>query len=100
MDSITPAGILELKEVLALVTLLAILIYVFARHIPYLLNRDAERMEKEAQRHHETVTALKQTMDKLDDTMKDGLNSINTTIKDSIFKLMGNTNGRKGSREE
>lgn len=75
--------VLQLKEIIALVAILGLVWFIMTKHIPFLLLRESERSEREAQRHQTNHAALKECIDKLDDTMRQGLDH----IKDAVVAI-------------
>jgi hypothetical protein len=75
--------ILQVKEIIALVSVLAFCWFIMTKHIPFLLMREAERSEREAARHQSNHAAMEKCIDKLDDTMRNGLDH----LKDAIVEI-------------
>lgn len=75
--------ILQVKEIIALVSVLAFCWFIMTKHIPFLLLREGERQEREAVRHQSNHAAMEKCIDKLDDTMRVGLDR----LKDAIVEI-------------
>lgn len=75
--------VLQLKEIVALVAILGLVWFIMTKHIPFLLDRESDRSEKEANRHQVNHKILTDCIEKLDDTMKDGLDQ----IKDAVVAI-------------
>jgi len=75
--------ILQVKEIIALVSVLAFCWFIMTKHIPFLLLREGERSEREAIRHQAQQVALEKCIEKIDDTMRDGLDR----LKDAIVEI-------------
>lgn len=75
--------ILQLKEIIALATLVLVIYHLLTKLIPFLLLREGERSEREAARHQANHAALERCIEKLDDTMRQGLNH----LKDAIVEI-------------
>lgn len=75
--------ILQIKEIIALVSVLAFCWFIMTKHIPFLLLREGERSQREADRHQANHAAMEKCIDKLDDTMRTGLDH----LKDAIVEI-------------
>lgn len=75
--------VLQMKEMIALVAILGLVWFIMTKHIPFLLMRESERAEKEANRHQINHDSLKECIDKLDSTMRNGLDH----IKDAVVAI-------------
>ena len=72
--------VLQLKEIIALVAILGLVWFIMTKHIPFLLLRESERAEREAARHQANHNNLKECINKLDDTMRTGLDHIKEAV--------------------
>lgn len=61
--------ILQLKEIIALATLVLVIYHLLTKLIPFLLLREGERSEREAARHQANHAALERCIEKLDDAI-------------------------------
>jgi hypothetical protein len=81
LDTAVVVGwIIQLKELLALVSLIVLIWFIMTKHIPFLMMREAERAEREATRHQKNYDTMMAGFDKLSDTLRDGLSE----LKDSV----------------
>ena len=93
--------ILQLKEIIALVALLLGWWHLQSKHIPFLLMREQEKARQEADRfqqvlksledrHQSNHAAIERLLEKLNDTLADGLQH----LKDVLVEHYRSTDGR------
>lgn len=75
--------ILQVKEMIALLALLWFCWFLLAKHLPFLLSRSDDRAEREAVRHESNRVVMERAIEKLDDTMRAGLNQ----LKDALVEI-------------
>jgi len=92
------AGILQLKEVIALVTLVAVIYQLLTKLIPFLLMREQERSEREAARHQLNYSKLEECLEKLSVEIRGGLVQLKDAIVDIAHgSMVGQKTGRGGN---
>jgi hypothetical protein len=79
------------KEIISLLTLLALLAYIITRHIPYLLRREQENrdqliefFQKENARHQENQIELRKSLEEVKDTIREGFEH----VKDAMMEML------------
>ena len=82
-------GVLQLKEIIALVTLVAVIAQLLTKLIPFLLMREQERNEKDAARHQANYVKLEECVERLAAEIRGGL----LQLKDALVEI-AKSNGR------
>lgn len=76
--------VIQVKELVALLMLCILIVYTYLKLLPYLLDREESRAQREAERNQANLVALSGVVSKLESTMEQALNRIDHTLADVL----------------